>query len=357
MLRVAALLLLRLLTGACVCAQPAAVQGLQLRELETQIAAGKFPKLTSLLVSREGHLLYEAYFGAGGRDHLNNTRSATKSLTALVVGRAIEDGKIENAEARVLPFFSDLAPSGGADPIKEDIRLKDLLTMSSAFAADDSDRGSPGNEDRMHEQKNWTRWIVDLSVRQDYQRNPSGYGPFRYATVNAVLAGQVVQRATGRPVDAYMADVLFTPLGITQYTFQKSPSGEVMTGGGIELRAIDLWKIGQLVLDGGRYAGRQLIPASWVTDCLTAHETDTGHPGTGYGYLFWHLDFPNGERRESGWYMAGNGGNMILMLPALKAVVVITRTAYNSPTARQDSFSMVSSFVLPALTRAALPGG
>ena len=320
-----------------------------LDELKAAIVANKYPKLTGLLVSKDGRLISEAYFGEGGAEKLNDTRSVTKSLTALVVGRAIRDGKIANVDVPIQSFFPDLQPTTNREPIKSNVLLKDLLTMSSALAADDSDGSSPGNEDRMHEQTNWLRWAIDLPIRVDYQRIGSGYGPFHYATVNAFLAGQVIQRAVQKPVSAYIAETLFKPLGITQYKFGKSPSGEIMTGGGLELRLLDLWRLGQLVLDEGRYQNQQIIPASWVKDCLTVHLKDTVGPGIGYGNLFWHFDFPAGEKTESGWFMAGNGGNVVLILPALKAVVVITRTDYNAPSTAKETIGIVSKFILPFL--------
>jgi len=326
---------------------------LNLARLESSIEAQTFPKLTSLIVSQEGRLLYEKYFGEGNSERLNNTRSATKSLTALIVGRALQDGVIEGVDMKVLRLFSDLPSTAKVDPIKEDIRLKDLLTMSSAFAADDSDHRSPGNEDRMHEQNNWTEWGLGLPIRPDYGRNSAGFGPFHYATINAVLLGQCVERATHRAIDAYIVETLFAPLGISQYKFQKSPAGEIMTGGGLELRSIDLWRLGQLLADEGRYEGKQIIPTSWVNECLTVRQTDTGRAGVQYGFLFWHTNFNVGNRLESGWYIAGNSGNLVLVVPSIKAVIVVTRTAYNLPTAAKETFEIVSNFILPSLKEAA----
>ena len=128
-----------------------------------------------------------------------------------------------------------------------------------------------------------------------------------------------------------------------------------MTGGGLELRAIDLWRLGQLVLDEGRYRNQQIIPASWIKDCLTIHVTDTVGPGIGYGNYFWHFDFPAAEKTESGWFMAGNGGNLVLILPGLKGVVVITRTDYNARNTAKETIEIVSKFILPVLRDSKTP--
>jgi CubicO group peptidase (beta-lactamase class C family) len=98
----------------------------------------------------------------------------------------------------------------------------------------------------------WARWAVDLPVRAGWARNPRGRGPFAYCTAGSFLLGQIVQHATGVPVDRYVQERLFRPLGIEAVEWPRSPAGEVMTGGGIQLRTRDLAKLGQLVLDRGR---------------------------------------------------------------------------------------------------------
>jgi CubicO group peptidase (beta-lactamase class C family) len=320
-----------------------------LAALEAEVTSPRLPKITGILLSRNGSLIYEKYFGEGSRTKLNDTRSVTKTLTALVVGRAIRDGAIPGIDTKIMPYFGDLKPIANDDPSKEDIRLKDLLSMGSALSADDSDGDSPGNEDRLHEQRSWSRWAVDLPVRMDTARDGSGYESFHYATVNAFLVGQVLQAATRQPVDGYIAETLLKPLGIEHFAFERSPIGEVMTGGGLELRGVDLWKIGQLVLDRGSYEGRLIIPASWVDACLTLRHTDTEGPGVGYGFYFWHMDFPVGDKSESGWFMAGNGGNIVVIFPRLKAVAVVTRTDFNGRNTAGQTIGLLSKFILPVL--------
>jgi CubicO group peptidase (beta-lactamase class C family) len=128
-----------------------------------------------------------------------------------------------------------------------------------------------------------------------------------------------------------------------------------MTGGGLRLRGVDLWKIGQLVLDGGSYAGRQIIPSSWVGECLTVRHSNTEGPGMGYGLFFWHYDFPSGERADSGWFMAGNGGNIVVIFPELKSVAVVTRTDYNGNNTAGQTIGLMSDYILPALKESTGP--
>jgi CubicO group peptidase (beta-lactamase class C family) len=187
-------------------AQSAGLDARPLSELEQAIARGEYPKTTSVLIMRDGDLAYEGYFGVGSQELLNNTRSATKFLTTLALGAAIGDRAIPSEQVPALAYLSDLKPFQNDSPGKDAITLKDMLTMSSALACDDNDDNSPGNEDNMHPQTNWTRWAVDLPTTQGYVRDASGQGPWRYCTANAFLAGQIIQRATHVPVDLYIEE-------------------------------------------------------------------------------------------------------------------------------------------------------
>jgi len=331
-------------------ATPAKAAAPSMQAFEAE-AAKKYAKLTSVLIASKGATIYEHHFNDATPETLHDTRSVTKSITALAVGRAIADGKIEGSKARIIPLFADLARIANLDAAKQGLTLADLLTMSSPLAADDSDQESPGNEDRMHEQANWTRWGLDLPTRKDAARDASGRYPFHYATIHAVLLGQAVQRAVGTPIDAYIKDSLLAPLGITACEFQTSPSGEIMTGGGLRLRSADLLKLGQLVLDGGSAHGRQIIPKAWINECLTLHRADTVGPGIGYGYLFWHIELETGEGRAKTpcWFMAGNGGNAVAIFPTLQGVAVITRADYNAPSTPRETLEILSRHVVPML--------
>lgn len=327
---------------------PPAVDPAPLAELSRALAAGELPRTTSVLILRHGELIYEVYAGGKDRETLHDTRSAMKSVTSLAVGAAIADGRIPSVSAPALPFFADLRPFAHDDAIKGAITLEDLLTMSSALACDDNDPESPGNEDNMHPQPAWTRWAVDLPIKPTYARDASGRGPFVYCTGDAFLAGQLVQRATGTPIDRYVAERLFAPLGITRWEWPHSPTGEVMTGGGLRLRSRDLATLGWMVLSGGRWNGREVVPAKWIEESLTVRRPDA-LPGMDYGYLFWHRQYASRCGRSSGWFMSGNGGNHVVMLKDLDAVVVVTSENYNTRGMHQQSIRILEDYALRAL--------
>jgi CubicO group peptidase (beta-lactamase class C family) len=286
-----------------------------------------FPNTTSVLVLKNDKLVFERYFGIGGPHVLNDTRSAMKSVTALAVGLALNDGALRSVDERPFAWLADLAPFKHDGPLKQGITLADLLTMSSALACNDWDEKSPGNEENMYPRRNWSRWAVDIPLKRDYKRDTVGRGPFSYCTAGVFLLGQVVQRAVREPIDTYVNRRLLDPLGIVSREWARSPAREVMTGGGLQLRSRDLAKLGLLVSSDGRWGAQQIVPADWISEMLTV--TRRVDAEQNYGFLYWQREYRSPCRRLTGWFMSGNGGNVVVYVPSQALVVVITRRHYN----------------------------
>jgi CubicO group peptidase (beta-lactamase class C family) len=311
------------------------------------VERGDTPKTTSVLVMRGSTIEYERYFAGATAETLHDTRSAGKSLTALAVGAAIGRRVLPGLDAPAFGYLADLAPFAADGPAKAAITIEDLLTMSSALDCDDSDEASPGNEENMYPRQVWARWAVDLPVRADYRRDAGGRGPWHYCTAGTFLLGQILQRAAGQPIDRVMAETLFAPLGITAWEFAKSPTGEIMTGGGLRLRTRDLASAARLMLAGGTWANQQVVPAEFVRAALTAQREATLERQ--YGYLFWTRMYRTPCGTTRGWFMSGNGGNVVVMFRELDAVVVITRTNYNTRGMHQQTTRLIEEQILPAL--------
>lgn len=335
---------------ALICVLVACTNGLAATSPDTlaaAIARGDYPKTTSVLVMRDGKLLSETYFGEGKPELLVDTRSAMKAITALAAGSAIADGAIPSEKAPAFSYLADLKPFKNDTPAKEEITLGDLMSMTSALDCNDNDDNSPGNEDKMHEQPSWARWGVDLPTYADYARDASGFGAWRYCTINAVLAGQVIQRATRVPIDLYIERRLFAPLGITRWDWPKSPTGEIMTGGGVRLTARDIGKIAAMMADDGRWRGREVLPKSWIDTMLTVRRAS--RPDQNYGYFIFQGNYKTACGAIPAWYMAGNGGSQIVILRKLHAAIVVARAAYNVRGTSYQTVDLIEKYVLPSL--------
>jgi CubicO group peptidase (beta-lactamase class C family) len=320
-----------------------------LSHMEKAIADGEFKKITSILVARQGKLVYEAYF-AGSADTLRDTRSATKSITSMLTGIALERHTLPGLDAKVASYFPEKQPLANPDPRKAAITLEDLLTMSSQLECDDWNDFSRGNEERMYLVEDWVKFFLDLPVKgfPPWATKPadSPYGrSFSYCTAGVLTLGGVLEQATHAKLADYAAATLFQPLGIQHVQWGYSPLGLAIGSGGLQLESRDLLKLAQLYLDHGMWNGNRVVPESWVTTSTTPHvQIDDA---TKYGYLWWLKDFKAGEHAWPAYFMSGNGGNKVAVFPQLDMVVVITSTNYSTKGMHEQTERLLTDYILP----------
>lgn len=328
------------------------ISAAHIRAMEEDIRSGRTPKISSVLIARHGKLAYEAYFDGSTAAALRDTRSVPKSVTGMLVGIAIDRGLLPGVGARVQKFFPDKEPVLNPHPKKEKITVEDFLTMSSVLDCDDGDKNSPGNEDKMYETHDWVRFAPALPVRElpggARRRGGAATGRvFRYCTAGVTTLGGVLERATGASVVEFARKNLFDPMGIEQAEWQFSPAGQAQTGGGLRLRSRDLLKLGQLYANGGVWNGTRVVSESWVRASTRAHVRV--NEDTEYGYLWWLREFQSGGKKYAVYYMAGNGGNKVAVVPELGAVVTITSTNYNAQGMHEGTDRLLREYILASL--------
>src|SRR5271166_3525312 len=329
-------------------ASSASLDRAALSRMEHAIARGEFKKITTILVAHRGKLAYEAYF-EGAADDLRDTRSATKTITGMLAGIALDQHLLPGLDAKVLSYFPEKQPLANPDPRKTAITVEDLLTMSSLMECDDWNNFSRGNEERMYLIEDWVKFFLDLPIKgfPPWATKPkdSRYGrSFSYCTAGVTTLGSVLEKATHAKLADFAASNLFGPLGIQNVKWNYSPLGLAMAGGGLRLQSRDLLKLGQLYLNGGSWNGKRIVSESWVKRSTAPHAQIDEQ--TNYGYLWWLKNFKAGEQSWSAYFMSGNGGNKVVVFPQLEMVVVITSSNYNTKGMHEQTERLLTDYIL-----------
>jgi len=320
----------------------------RLQALEVAVASGELKKIGSVLIARRGKLVYEAYFD-GDATTPRDVRSASKTITSMLVGIAIHQKLLGGVATTVLPYFPDKLPLQNPDARKKKITVEDFLTMSSLLECDDWNQYSRGNEERMYIMEDWVKFTLDLPIKgfAPWATKPkdSPYGrSFSYCTAGVTTLGALVERAAKTKLPEFAKENLFAPLGIHNATWQYSQLGLALAGGGLRLSSRDYLKLAQLYLNGGRWNDRQLVPEEWVKTSLQPHVQIDDN--TLYGYLWWLKKSSASGRPVSVQFMSGNGGNKVAIVPELDMTVVITSTNYNARGMHEQTDKILTEYVL-----------
>ncbi len=292
----------------------------------------------SVLVERHGSLIAEYY--QGGRDRsvyglistrssfnptqLHDVRSIGKSVTSLLYGIALEQGKVPAVTASVLDAFPQLGDI--ATPDKQRIRVEDLLNMANGLHWNE---GSPGINDELR--LFWKSDIQRYVLSHDLESAPNTR--FNYNGGGTAILAELISSGAQQPLDSFAREFLFQPLGITDFAWVKDVHGRPMAFNGLRLRPRDLLKIGRLMLNNGQWHGKQVVPAAWIAASMTPRfATDVRN--FRYAYQWWSGEL-TWQGRPVFWHGGmGNGGQRLYAVPELDLVVAITAGAYDEmPTA------------------------
>lgn len=293
-----------------------------------------------LLMARAGRIVLEEYFWGYRGDLAHGISSCTKSLTSMIAGAAADEGLLVLSD-RVARHFKDYPQTRWIEQ-NYPISVEQLFSM---------DAGLDWNEDVPYDDpRNSTRPLLETNDPTSFILNrPLAGTPgtrFQYNSALPMLAGTLLSRVVHEPLERFGARKLLEPLGIENYRWFRSRDGSVLAAGGFSMLPRDMLKLGQLMLNGGTWRGQRILSESWVKDSTARHT-----PVDQYAYgLYWHLITPTQWQwaGQSGYLAAGQGGQFIIVIPALELVTVITSgnwQAHGTPLAYQEAVKFMAAAV------------
>jgi CubicO group peptidase (beta-lactamase class C family) len=274
-----------------------------------------YPTIHSLLIIRSGKLVAEAYCrDKSERDTFHSIQSATKSITSILIGIAIDKGLIQSVNQTVYEFIPEYFDH---DTRKRQITLHHVLTMETGLDFDND----------VHTEKlfNYSRSSLEYVLHKPLVFSPGT--DWYYGDGNPQLLSGVIQRLTGVSEEEFAVQNLFEPLGITLYQWEKHGDGHTFGAFGLWLKPRDMAKIGKLMVQGGTWDGEEIVSAEWIAEST---KVQTSHQIYGYYWYPWEA--------LGTFYAEGHGGQLIYVVPEKQTVVVITADSYS------DSRALASRF-------------
>jgi CubicO group peptidase (beta-lactamase class C family) len=266
----------------------------------------------AFVVVHEDQLVYERYFDGATRESLQTSFSAAKSFVSTLVGIAIDAGLIGSVDDRITAYLPEL---GTRDPRFRQIRLRDLLTMSSGLRYQEGGFPSLGDD-------TYTYYGVDLrdvALNRTRIEGPPGVA-WQYNNYHPLLLGLVLERATATSVSNFMARRLWQPLGAeadATWNLDSERSGFEKLESGLNARPVDYARFGLLLLRNGEWNGRRIVSEDWVRSATGADPATDQAYYHGYRY-FWWLDV----ERPGRFYALGKYGQYVYVAPDAETVVV-----------------------------------
>ncbi|GAA3654624.1 serine hydrolase [Flavivirga jejuensis] len=295
-------------------------------------------KLHSILLIKDNQIIIEAYFNKNSVDKPHDLRSVTKSIRSILLGIAVDKGFIANINDPISKYLKNLIPTKNLNNHKKEITIKHLLTMSSGLDCNDWDKKSKGQEDKIHKKKNWLQYTLDLPMVNE----PGTVS--NYCSMGTVLIAEIISQASGMTIDKFAEKYLFNPMGINNVNWGHTSNKEIIPSGKrLYMTSRNMAKIGQLILDNGKWHDKQIVSKKWIEDSTTPKTKITG---IDYGYLWWNIPFKVNKETLVTKAATGNGGQYIIVLPKMNMVAVFTGGAYNS---QEDKlpFAIMRDIFLP----------
>ena len=296
--------------------------------------------LHSIMVVKDGNVIFEKWLGEGREDVPHVLNSVSKTFTSAAVGLAISEGMLK-IDDKVISFFPDKLPETISENLAA-MTVRDLLTMTCGQENDAFDINA--------DVKDWEKAFF---------AHPVTHKPgtlFAYNSVGTYMLSAIVQKVSGQKLTDFLYPRLFRPLGINNVRWIESPSGVNTGGWGLYLKTEDLAKMGQLLLQGGKWNGKQVLPADWVKE-MSSKQVECIHAGLtcdmspkdekqasqsdwlqGYGYQMWRC-------RHNAFRADGAAGQYIIVIPEKNTAIAMTALIHDM----QGEINLIWKHILPAL--------
>ena len=285
-----------------------------LTEMVNKIQKGEYGKVNSVLILRKGKLVFEKYFDGFYTNDLHALMSATKSISSILIGIAVDKGLIKSINQKLLNYYPEYRNK--IDHTWNDVTIQNILTMTT---------GLDISEEKYEDFRLRRNDIIQSTLEQKFKFLPGEKFVYLSPPVN-LLAGVLIQ-ATGESVQKFAEENLFNPLGITGYKWPNFKKNNYpLMDGSLCLIPRDMAKIGQMILDEGKWNNKQIVSRKWIEES-TSPKINVDKI-MDYGYLWWRIKSQS-KPGLNAVFANGLGGQHIIVVPDLSLVIVTTGSNFD----------------------------
>jgi CubicO group peptidase (beta-lactamase class C family) len=308
----------------------------------------------SLVVSKDGRVVYELYTSGATREDAHYWMGVTAGVTSALVGVVMDRGLVAGPDVRISDVLpADLFPSESARARFRDVTLADVLAMSALDAPippEDTSPPSVALGDRFRRSKDRVRFALE----QPLVESPGT--TFRLSELTPEIAVGVVQYATGKSAFDLAREALFDPMGFRHEEWLYEDADGQDTGAyGLRARPVDMQKLGLLYLHDGIWGGRRLLSSEWIRTSFTPRVRRGSAAYPNYGAYWNTMSFGDGIARDANprrfvaHVLAGWKGQRVAVFP--EDGLVVTMTGVFDPSGDAGVFSRIlREFILPSIS-------
>lgn len=282
-------------------------------KIDAYVLGHHYRQVNSVLLCRDNEILARCYYNGFHEQSKNVIASVAKSIMSVCTGIALDKGLIQGLDEPVYKYIHEF--SEGREPFHRMITIRHLLTMTSGIYWNGGVHYHCPMMKQLRNSDDWISYIADCAVTDIPGTR------YNYKEWDVILLAKLLDQACGDMYD-FINTNLFAPLEIESERWYKSPCGIYYSVGDsaetdnetkFKMTAIDMMKIGQLFLNGGKYGKEQIISENYIHQAVTPLKCNPN-----YGFLWWVWEEQYGCR--------GYGGQSITVIPNENAVIVTQAT-------------------------------
>lgn len=302
-------------------ADPALFLPIRFADRDSQYTLDRFIELnrvTGLLILKDGRIRLERYLHGNSRETRWMSMSVAKSITSTLIGAAVHEGRLSLSD-QVVKHVPALAGSA-----YDGVTVRDVLMMASGVRWNETYTDPSSDRRRLLEAQISQRPGSALQVMRSLPRAAEPGTKNNYNTGETQVAGEIVRSAVGKPLATYLAERVWSKVGMESDAnwWLDSPDGVEIGGSGFSATLRDYGRFGQFILNDGVANGERILPEGWVREATSGKTLKGGVPLPFYGYLWWP-GTSDSAKRDHAFSADGIYGQHIYVNPAARVVIVL----------------------------------